>query len=145
MSSKRTCRYYETAKGCFQGDKCPFLHERGAQNRQKTTSLTQLESPPGSCRYYWTYGSCKLDPCRFRHIEPGDFTSPFGYRPNYSLISSRIRPSISTPKYESVSPSEALNHLEMMRDAKFLMNRPRQIIIFVALLRNAGSKGDSWV
>ncbi|TEB21818.1 hypothetical protein FA13DRAFT_1642272 [Coprinellus micaceus] len=74
-----TCRYYNTPRGCFAGDKCKFLHgepplvevgvERGTEDAssQHAPLLTPYDQAK-RCRYF-AKGFCKRgEECWFQHV-----------------------------------------------------------------------------
>ncbi|KAI0305896.1 hypothetical protein B0F90DRAFT_937659 [Multifurca ochricompacta] len=72
--SRGICRYYNTPRGCFAGDKCKFQH--GEQEKLTPYDKNKI------CRYF-AAGYCKRgENCWFRHIPPADPTA----NPSESLI-----------------------------------------------------------
>ncbi|KZT27820.1 hypothetical protein NEOLEDRAFT_1059740 [Neolentinus lepideus HHB14362 ss-1] len=62
------CKYYNTARGCFAGDKCRFLHG-------ETETITPYDRSK-TCVYY-AAGYCRRgDRCWFRHVLPEKAKAP---------------------------------------------------------------------
>lgn len=60
--SRGICRYYNTSRGCFAGDKCKFKHGE----HEKLTPYDKSKS----CRYF-AAGYCKRgENCWFKHVSP---------------------------------------------------------------------------
>lgn len=152
------CRYFNTPKGC-RNNPCRFLHQNSGEAPGPTAISNpsfkgkakgrppppQLSAPPGICRYYYTYGNCKLNDCKFRHIEPGEHTGlSIRHGEKVFLVNSPTdahKPTIT----KSVSPSDALQHLTTFCTPRLDFKRPFQLNMFVNLLANAGSGEDAWV
>ncbi|KAJ3841340.1 hypothetical protein F5878DRAFT_19621 [Lentinula raphanica] len=68
--ARGVCKYYQTPRGCFAGDKCKFLHgDSTADTKDPSTRLTPYDQAK-VCRYF-ANGFCKHgDKCWFRHIPP---------------------------------------------------------------------------
>ncbi|KAJ4000945.1 hypothetical protein F5050DRAFT_1561922 [Lentinula boryana] len=65
------CKYYQTLRGCFAGDKCKFLHgdPKTDNSKDAATRLTPYDQSK-TCRYFAS-GFCKHgDKCWFRHVPP---------------------------------------------------------------------------
>ncbi|KAI0731156.1 hypothetical protein C8Q76DRAFT_612209 [Earliella scabrosa] len=61
------CRYYNTSRGCYAGDRCKFLH--GESERLTPYDKSKV------CRFYAS-GWCRNgDKCWFIHVKPGDKSS----------------------------------------------------------------------
>ncbi|KAH9004720.1 hypothetical protein EDB86DRAFT_2885108 [Lactarius hatsudake] len=72
--SRGICRYYNTQRGCFAGNKCKFQHG-------EHESITPFDKNK-TCRYF-AAGYCKRgEKCWFRHVLPADLTTA----PDDSLI-----------------------------------------------------------
>lgn len=145
------CRYFSTPKGC-RNNPCRFIHQNpatgtngGPSSPTRPTNLSQrppvqFNAPRGVCRYYFTYGNCKLADCKFRHVEPGTSANgPSGYPSGEGGPVSR--PSIST----TVSAPDALQHLTNFCAPRVQFTKPFQMNSFANLLANAGSKDSNWV
>lgn len=102
--SRRPCRFYTTAKGCFKGDNCPQAHigslatpspspnastssRQSSQGRRTSqtappTYPTSGQVPRGACTTFWSTGQCNREfSCRSRHISPpstGNDVRPIG-------------------------------------------------------------------
>jgi hypothetical protein len=153
-----TCRDFNTPKGCKRAN-CRFLHSpssggsqptRKPAGKPKNTSnrpaapAPQLSSPPGTCRYFYNYGTCKIsDQCKFRHVEPGQPVprARFGARNQ----SAQTPISISTPGTTDISGVDALHYIATFCAPRVTFNKSFQMVTFVKLLTAAGSKSDSWV
>ncbi|KAJ3711198.1 hypothetical protein C8R42DRAFT_596160 [Lentinula raphanica] len=68
--ARGVCKYYQTPRGCFAGDKCKFLHgDSTADTKDPSTRLTPYDQAK-VCSYF-ANGFCKHgDKCWFRHIPP---------------------------------------------------------------------------
>ncbi|KAH9072112.1 hypothetical protein EDB83DRAFT_196514 [Lactarius deliciosus] len=72
--SRGICRYYNTQRGCFAGNKCKFQHG-------EHENITPFDKNK-TCRYF-AAGYCKRgEKCWFRHVLPADLTTA----PDDSLI-----------------------------------------------------------
>ncbi|KAH9066675.1 hypothetical protein EDB87DRAFT_1587491 [Lactarius vividus] len=72
--SRGICRYYNTPRGCFAGNKCKFQHGE----HEKITPFDKNKT----CRYF-AAGYCKRgEKCWFRHVLPADLSTA----PDDSLI-----------------------------------------------------------
>ncbi|CCA73010.1 related to ECM32-DNA dependent ATPase/DNA helicase B [Serendipita indica DSM 11827] len=160
----KPCSFYNTPRGCRNGDSCRFLHQQSTQSSANKPPISptspsgsapkapyqprvQLTSPLGICRYYWNYGSCRNTVCSFKHVEAGNmtpdtdrFTTGFGPVLAAAARQSAPQPTIST----NVTASEALQHLSVFCSPTFTFSKPFQIVSFVNLLVNAASKHRSW-
>ncbi|GJJ11358.1 hypothetical protein Clacol_005590 [Clathrus columnatus] len=64
VSPRPVCRYYNTSRGCFAGEKCHYLH--GDPSVQKYAPYEENKT----CRYF-SQGFCKRGrECWYKHIEP---------------------------------------------------------------------------
>ena len=152
-----TCRYFNTPKGCHR-DPCRFLHESTPKDGGSSASVggkpkhssgqrpppPQLSSPPGTCRYFYNYGTCKIaDQCKYLHVEPG---APASRRPFFGAVSIQTTPgSLAAPEGSNISGADALHHLATFCSPRITFNRAFQMTSFVKLLTAAGSKQDNWV
>ena len=141
-----TCYDFNSPKGCRRNP-CRFLHESpqnasGSSARTKGPHAPQLSSPPGTCRYFYNYGACKLDQCKYRHVEPG---APAPRRP-FGAISILATPgSLEAPRGSNISGADALYHLSSFCAPRITFNKAFQMTSFVKLLTAAGSKRENWV
>jgi hypothetical protein len=156
-----TCHQFNTPKGCKR-DNCRFLHmspsggsqppikssgkpkKPSTRSTRSTPPAPQLSSPPGTCRFFYNYGTCKIsEQCKFRHVEPGQSLP----RSRFSATNQPAQPtiSISTPGEITVSGADALQHLATFCAPRVSFTKSFQMVTFVKLLTAAGSKMESWV
>lgn len=148
------CRYFNTPRGC-KNNPCRFLHQISTSDPpggpsspasptrvQPPRPSLQLSAPRGVCRYFFTYGNCKLTDCKFRHVEPDGVAPNFVPNPGGTGGGDQIS---RTVIFQKVSAADALRHLENFCAPRVVFSKPFQFNTFVNLLANAGSKEGSWV
>jgi hypothetical protein len=107
--------------------------------------MSQLQAPPGVCRYFYAHGHCRNVDCRFLHTETGSsFPNPgigrgSGHRHGGNNETSSLVTSATT------SPSDALKHIARLCAPRVQLDKPLKVKSFVDLLANVGSKDISWV
>jgi hypothetical protein len=148
-----TCRYFNSPKGCWNNP-CRFVHSSPPQtdgsnpgassSARPAATPSQLTSPPGTCRWYYNFGDCKLaEQCRFRHVEPRTSVpnERFGLVSPFFGYSAMASPAEQT----TMSPSDALRRLATYCAPRFSFTKPTQMVPFVKILISAEPKKGKWV
>ncbi|KAG8845488.1 hypothetical protein FRC20_003183, partial [Serendipita sp. 405] len=158
------CFDFNSPRGCRRNP-CRFTHEKpenanshGSASAKSPVAKERrvqpiMEAPNGICRYYYNLGSCKRDPCRFLHPEPGTLGTAIGPGSGFLLSSTQSKNDTTTsygeralkPAWFSVvAPSDALYHLGLICAPRATFTRPSQVMKFVNLLANAGPRDSTW-
>ncbi|PCH44244.1 hypothetical protein WOLCODRAFT_138851 [Wolfiporia cocos MD-104 SS10] len=66
--ARGVCKYYNTSRGCFAGDRCKFLHG-------ETDKFTPYDKHK-TCRYFAAGYCVRGDKCWFRHATPEPIATP---------------------------------------------------------------------
>ncbi|KIM23243.1 hypothetical protein M408DRAFT_264970, partial [Serendipita vermifera MAFF 305830] len=152
-----TCHYFNSPQGCRRSP-CRFLHVQASGSGQPSgPSATpagrpylarpnapplQLTSPPGTCRYFYNYGNCKIaDQCKFRHVEPGQLVHQ-GHPGGAHGI--RAIPMSTMTNDKIIPASEAIQHVVNICAPRTVFTKPFQMANLVRMLVAASSKHESW-
>ncbi|PVF97899.1 P-loop containing nucleoside triphosphate hydrolase protein [Serendipita vermifera] len=151
------CRYFNTPQGCRRSN-CTFLHQLGNPDGQapaktkptQTTPKVELKAPHGTCRYFFNYGHCKLDNCKFRHVEPANMPSFGGMSgsgpQSYPAFSRRFGGTANDLSVSSskLAPTEVIQHITAFCAPRVPFTKPFQMNRFANLLAGVGIAENGW-
>ncbi|KAK0211877.1 hypothetical protein IW262DRAFT_1280087 [Armillaria fumosa] len=161
---REPCRFFNTYRGCRNGQDCRFLHTRAASPTLSGWS-TPFGSPSpgpssrptashGNCKFFWTSGECQRGfDCTFRHVrEPHtqdtaealleseyDMTLDFLTTEGLASINN-----ISLDDLHKLGPAEAHNMLKLFNTPTFQFRSPDQVIQFVQILASVDRRNPQW-
>jgi hypothetical protein len=124
-----------------------------AHGRRDLSLIDQATPPRGTCKFYWSMGSCDLGfDCRFRHeakpevvpssspLKVANYTPYFFTAEGLAVNSGSIIDSQYT-----LSPNEVHNYLKPYLSEKFVFRGANNVEGFSRILASVNSRNKAWV
>ncbi|KAK0470915.1 hypothetical protein IW261DRAFT_1586260 [Armillaria novae-zelandiae] len=161
---REPCRFFNTSRGCRNGQDCRFLHTRAASPTPLGWSGSfkspspgpsgRLTASHGNCKFFWTSGECQRGfDCTFRHVCQSqsqdtaeallecesDMALDFLTTEGLASINN-----ISLDDLHKLSPTEAHNMLKLYDTPTFQFRSPDQVVQFVQILASVDRRNPQW-
>jgi hypothetical protein len=125
----------------------------GAYGSRDLSHIDQAKAPSGTCRFYWSMGSCDLGfDCMFKHeakpgVAPSSSTSGVGnYTPYFFTAEGlAVNSGSAIDSQHTLSPSEAHNYLKPYLSEKFVFRDASNVEDFSRILASVNSRNKEWV
>ncbi|KAJ8523127.1 hypothetical protein ONZ45_g408 [Pleurotus djamor] len=168
--SRPPCRFFNKPGGCHRGNQCTFAHttppsRRSSDAVNSSASSSQVNTPPGACRLYWTSGTCRHEfKCRFNHVSPdsppvappsrrftlpddsvADQVAPFLTKDGLvKLLGSGGTDSYFANPAKPLSPNQAHTAIKRFLYDDFRFRKNTDVYAFMLPINSASSHNDLW-